>query len=440
MSGPDEHTPLHDPVSDERTAAVRGPADLTGLATRTEPERLLTMLRGSGWEDVGYRENSYIRLRRSDEPDSRGTSVIVPLNRAANDFNLLMAAALGTIRRLWPSVWQRSIEPLVGLEAADVFDFHKETSAPRGLIAWNDGSELIESARRTLIAGAKSHIEPSRHFSNRFGQFANRYLDQILMGQSRTGSYIVTALAPAEAKVPIRKTADGTLGLDGIDVARARDVTSSVVQALEAATEAIDHFKSSGSMTGFDERVNSGVSYELVVALRDIAGGADESDITVQLAPMDQALFDDPASTTHRFEFSGGDTSVLERASVQLSTPAQAERVVVEGRVHLLTKKEAGGPGIVGVDDGGHRYRVRLGSDEEYHRAVMAHDEDSSIAVEGDLSREGSLRWLYGAQLRTTQRGARSNRPATLDHQMELDVSGAGSGEKPPMSDTRPES
>ena len=64
-----------------------------------------------------------------------------------------------------------------------------------------------------------------------------------------------------------------------------------------------------------------------------------------------------------------------------------------------MTKKEADAPGVVGIDDGRHRYRVRLGSDEEYHEAVMAHDKNREIAIEGELSFEGTLRWLYSAQL-----------------------------------------
>ena len=402
MSKLDAHTSdKNPPASPEPTNTTRT-EDPSSLADRTQPQRLLTLLRGSGWHDVGHRTNSYTRLQYGSETDNQDTSVIVPLDREASDFSILMKAALETIQRMWPSTWQRSIEPFLGLEAADVFNFRKETSAPYGLIAWNDGRDLIESARMTLVAGAKYYMEPSRHFSNRFGQFANRYLDQILMGQSGTGSYIVTAVAPAEAQVTIGKSTEGTKDKFGVHAARAREVTSSVVRALEATTDAIKHFKSSGSMTGFVDQVEHGVSYELVVALRDIAGGADESDITVRLAPLDQTLFDNEPSTRN-FEFLGGDTSVLERASIQLSTETETERVTVEGRVHLLTKKEAASPGVVGVDDGSHRYRVRLGSDEEYHEAVMAHDENRSITVVGELSREGSFRWLYGARLLTSQ-------------------------------------
>ena len=421
MNQSDVQTPNEDAPTHPESADILRSGDLSSMAESTQPHRLLTLMRGTGWHDVGHRPNSYTRLQRTSEASHQGTSVIVPLDRDANDFSILMTAALETIRRMWPTTWQRSIEPFLGLEAADVFNFRKETTAPRGLIAWNEGRDLIESARMTLVAGAKFYLEPSRHFSNRFGQFANRYVDQILMGQSGTGSYIVTAVAPAEAQVPIGKSVESMKGKRGIHAARAREVTASVIRALEATTDAIDHYKSSGSMTGFMDQVESGISYELVVALRDIARGADQSDITVRLAPLDQTLLDDEPST-YDFGLSGGDTGVLERASVQLSAETETERVIVEGRVHLLTKKEAAGPGVVGVDDGAQRYRVRLGSDEEYHEAVMAHDEDRTITVEGELSREGTLKWLYGARLLTGQ--ARASHRSTSDtSQMQIGFS-----------------
>jgi hypothetical protein len=75
------------------------------------------------------------------------------------------------------------------------------------------------------------------------------------------------------------------------------------------------------------------------------------------------------------------------------------QNVRIEGRVHLLTKKQAGGAGVVGLDDGKRKYRVHLTSDADYHRAVKAHDEDRRVAVVGRLERQGNLTYLYSANL-----------------------------------------
>lgn len=373
-----------------------------GLTKRTpevNPERLVETLTDNGWSTVGYREGVYIRLRSNYQSTVSNVSVVIPLKRSASDFHTLMTAAIKSIRGLGEDVWIRAIEPLLMLTPVDRFRFRKETAAPQGLILWDDGVELVKSARQTLIAGAKFYMEPSRQFSNRFGQFAHRYINQVLMGQSGAGSYVVTALVPTEARVPIRGAAKETLERAKGSIALGREITSSTVRALEATAEAVDHFKSSGSMTGFEDNVVSGISYELVIALRDVVTGAEYSDIAIDLAQTGQMSLIEPTKERHHFEFSGADVSVLERASVQLSAPAKVEHLRITGRVHLLTRKDAGGPGVVGVDDGTYRYRVRFGSDEEYDEAIMAHYEDRHIRVEGALSREGTVQWLYNARL-----------------------------------------
>ncbi len=197
-----------------------------------------------------------------------------------------------------------------------------------------------------------------------------------------------------------RRSSEGTLQLEHVDVATGREISESVVTALEATAGAIEHFRESGSLSGFDDGVRHGVSYELAHSLRDFVASSDGSDITVEYDPAAAALDEGTSRERHHFEFRGGDSSVLDQAAHHLTAPAAVEMVTVRGRVHLLTRKQAGGPGVVGVDDGKQRYRVRLESDEQYHEAVVAHDSEAPVSVRGELSREGTLNWLYNARLR----------------------------------------
>ena len=226
-----------------------------------DPNRLRAAITSDGWELVGQRPGFYERFRQDS-----GVSVLIPLDQSAADLTDLMAAALKTIRSHDKDGWTRRIEPLLHVVVHDTIRFRKETGSPKGLISWKDGETLIESARLTLSAGAKAYLEPSRHFVNRFGQFARRYLDQVMMGQSGAGSYVVTALSPSQAQIPFRQTSSATLGLAGGDIALARDLTSTTINALEA----IDHYRSSGSLSGFDNGVASGVSHEMTIALREM--------------------------------------------------------------------------------------------------------------------------------------------------------------------------
>ncbi|TYK50719.1 hypothetical protein [Actinomadura decatromicini] len=283
------------------------------------------------------------------------------------------------------------------IDTTDEFRFRKESPTPSGLIQWRRGEKLIESARRTLLAGAKSFIAPGRHYVNRHGGFANRYLDQVLMGQTEPGSYIVTAYAPPAASVTLRGGSPQSARIVEAGAAQVRAVNEAVVRALEATSEALEHYKSRGSLSGFEDGVSHGVSYEMTNAILGVTNDADEADVSIE---WDTSTGPAPELESH-FVFRPSDIEPLTRAAVKLAQDESSQVVTVMGRVHILAKKAAGSPGVFGIDslqpDGPRKVRVRLADEEDYHEAIRAHEEDLAILVSGTLEKEGNLSWLYGA-------------------------------------------
>ena len=165
--------------------------------------------------------------------------------------------------------------------------------------------------------------------------------------------------------------------------------------------EAVQHYRQSGSYSGFDEGVKHGVSHELVDALHTLAEDADEATITIDFEPGQRNLRQ--GSPDYSFEFTGADAAPLAVASQRLAVvEAPKPGALVRGRVHLLTKKQGAGPGVVGLEstspDGPRTVRVRL-SPEAYHRAVAAHYMERIVSFKGRLEREGNLHWLYDAEM-----------------------------------------
>ncbi|MCG8916959.1 hypothetical protein L6E12_14290 [Actinokineospora sp. PR83] len=292
------------------------------------------------------------------------------------------------------------ILPRLRSEPADSFRFRKESTAPAGLIPWKAGEELISAARGTLVAGAKSYLDPLRRYSNKHGQFASRYLDGVFMGQTAVGSYIVTALAPTQTPVNLSNSHTDAPVIPGLEVVQARSVTRSISQALEASAEALDHYRKTGSFSGFEAGVQRGVSYDLSVALKGVTEQSAGGDITLEWDPIDI-----PAGTSDRFtfEFHHNDYKVFDEVAAKLAEDTHAPVAVqILGRVHLLTKKNRGGPGVFGmetVETPTRKYRVRLSDPEQYHLAVNAHDEDLGLTVTGLQERDGNITWLYNARI-----------------------------------------
>ncbi|MGX9886887.1 hypothetical protein [Streptomyces sp. NPDC002276] len=156
----------------------------------------------------------------------------------------------------------------------------------------------------------------------------------------------------------------------------------------------------SGSLAGFDEGVRHGVSYEMATAILGITENSDGSDITIE---WDTSVPGDVEDQISRYEFSGGDTPILEKAAHRLAAAEESTFTSVVGRVHLLARKEADSPGVFGVENlqGNQpkKVRVRLADDDEYHEAIRAYEENLAVQVSGKLEREGNLHWLYNAHL-----------------------------------------
>ncbi|MEU7156463.1 hypothetical protein AB0A82_05585 [Streptomyces chrestomyceticus] len=166
---------------------------------------------------------------------------------------------------------------------------------------------------------------------------------------------------------------------------------------MEATAEAVEHYRNSGSLAGFEDGVSRGISYEMTQALLGIAANSDGADITVE--------WDSSSPTEHlqpvHFEFRGSDAEPLSRAAVRLAEDKSSRMVTIIGRVHLLAKKDVGSPGVFGVEalTSGpvKKVRVRLADEEDYHEAIRAHEEDLALQVTGRLEKEGNLSWLYNA-------------------------------------------
>ncbi|MFI8486221.1 hypothetical protein [Streptomyces rubrogriseus] len=369
----------------------------TAIPANVDPNRLRVVLKDLGWQNVGGREGIYARYSPPQNAGSSqdASSVLIPLDQSAVDYPRLMHSALLQLAQR-RDFWARSLYPRLALSASDEFRFRKDSSAPSGLISWRSGERLIESARRTLLAGAKYYLGPERHFVNRHGRFASRYLDRVMMGQSAPGSYIVTALAPPDDQVSLKPTADSLSSWDPGAI-RLRTVNEAVAHAVGATVEALDHYRSSGSLAGFESGVTDGISYEMTNAILGIATNADEADITIE---WDKAS-PPPTGVDSHFEFRATDVPTLTQAAIRLAEDQKTMQISVTGRVHLLAKKQAGGAGVFGLDSlqsaGPRKVRVRLADDEDYHEAIRAHEEDLAIQVSGRLEKEGNLSWLYDA-------------------------------------------
>lgn len=382
--------------------------DLPERSALEDPQRLTVALEQSGWQYAGGRRGEYARLREPGEGNPRHTqSIIIPLDTEADEYREDMLAILQLLSSgTWMDAWIRQISPKLSLGTMDVIRLRKEVGTPSGLIPWRVGEDFVLNSRNILMAGAKTYMAKERQFRNRFGQFANRFLDTVMMGQTEPGSYILSAYTPTSEEVPLRSVSAESIGIPNIDFVYTRDVMNAIVTSLDAVSEALEHYRRRSSMSGFSDGVRRGVSYELTKSLSLIAANADESDITFELSRSSDR--GSPEVVRREFLFRPSDSGVLNRASVRLlEEDSMRTKATIIGKVHLLSRRESEEPGTVGIEvwSGAdiNKVRVKVDSNQEYHDAIVAHDNETPVIVTGNLEREGNLWRMYNAALNPYQ-------------------------------------
>jgi hypothetical protein len=346
-----------------------------------QPADLEAVLRSLGWRPEGGIPNLASQWLKYDDPGE--PSVLVPLNRNLADYTSRLWEALRELERVHGDQSELIITNLL-LPGLDEVTNEKEESTIAGSIPWTIGEKQILGFREILTASAKAAEVKERYYGRKRWSIANRFLAQVRMGQTRIGSYVITALSPVGA-IPLvdqKHTYEESLGITG------RQVIETLVQSLETLKASTDEFTSSGNDEVFEEAVSSGVSLDLVRAVQKNLGTADWAATSIRWTSRITA----PAPSTE-IVFDRSHVAPLTSAMARLTEVVLSRRVAITGRVTGLKRYEPGRPGTVelnvleGADDSVEFVLVNLG--ESYDDAIEFHRTGTLVRAEGELIREG---------------------------------------------------
>lgn len=358
------------------------------------PDRIVSVLRRCGWKLYGGRADIYTRWRVSEEQDA--ASILLPLDRRMADFSELLRQAVRALSKADPvaeNLLRRMVES--ANSPGDAIRFRKETTRTSGTIAWPEGESLISSARLALLASAKTCKSRKAYYGNSNSKLAKAYMASVLMGQTESSSYVITAYAPSSE--PLYENLDEDKFLPGLAPYTGRDVTECLAESLTATREAIEHYESASSFAGFSDGVDRGVSYEMVTAIQAMLDNSDGADVSIAWE-LGQELNIEQLADPVTVEFEPRFYPILENASHRLASTSPPEKVTVIGTVTLLERPSAESPGVIRVEvlsgSPAKKIRVRLDHDQ-YELALEAHKNDAGVVITGRQEREGRYYWLY---------------------------------------------
>ena len=304
--------------------------------------------------------------------------IVVPLKTSLRDYSDRVRSAL----RVLSEFEGRDILAVfneVSNFNADVIKIrvaHHDVDA--GTIPIDDGILLIQKARDLIASVSQSVISAKKHYTGRKPAEVSDFLDNLLLGQTEHGSFIVNIISPIEEVHPDCLIPDSP--------SFTRIVSTSLSKSLDAVNIAVDEFKSTGNIDIFDGYVSAGVSANLCDALIGLSGKDRhrQFSITLQLSGLEKTL--DVETFTH--DFPPKMIPTLELVSKQLKENYILPSYTLSGHVTKLEKEYESESGSVTVSaslDGKDKpvtFQLEL---KEYLQAIHAHENKAYLECKGEL-------------------------------------------------------
>lgn len=344
-----------------------------------------------GWSTVGsFRNDLQYWEPRGLEEQQAGMlelpRVILPLQENASDAEDLLDDAALFLSQQYGQEFKNVVETvrLMLSRHLDEIEVRRATSNAAGLIQWQLGNDAIASTREILSASAKAASSRRKRFFNAESIIAEEFLAQCYMGQTKVGSYVVTALTPAEASLATSRSQKNDKLHPRIE---GRMVTETLAESLEAVQDAIAEAKrSGGQIEAFEMAVSSGVSYELLSALEPLTRGTESG---IEITYFRTEVNEPATARTVEFAFTPEDNLVIAKAREYFEASPQSKDARLTGEVTDLKNSSAES-----------EHRIKLAArvngkpksvtieltPEQYTSAVEAHGLGRLFTVVGELA------------------------------------------------------
>ena len=348
------------------------------VLTALSPRDIAGWLRNRGYEHRGnFGEFGLVFAR--DRPEET-QEVILPTSPQAKDFGRRMEELVNEIagyedRAPGDVLTDLTLTPfeVVRVRSPDADDY--------GSVRLSKGLDLHEEARNLVLSAANAAASPAPRRSWRGRRFeeVSSYLENVRLGQSQRGSFILTVLSPWDF-VP-----DTHGALDLGEVTFGRRVTKSLQMALEATARGIRD-STAGGVEPLVNAYTRGVSSNFCQSLAKLVRDGEGIDVTIGWSPAH------PESAPVKVSFKREDAAVLTEAAKILSRQEPEPGVVLEGLVAAIAEDPERFDGEVVLETvlAGALRRVRVKFESEERDAVYAAAQNKQwIRVVGDLRRDG---------------------------------------------------
>lgn len=352
------------------------------------PAALVAYARGEGWQHIeayGQHSDVYAQTNRPE--------LVIPRTDHLADYPRVVAEIITILAEISGRDELALYYDLLGADR-DVVRVRAHSNTDDGSVSLAAGVGLVGSTRDLLLAAACAATNPQPLYRAGANKEANDYLQQVRLGQTEHGSFVVRLLAPVP---PLLQSPREATSPPFDNEPYERKVTRRLIEALEACREATEHATTGSGMAAFERTVKFGVSANLCEAVAHLAESAAGLEISVTWARTR------PGAETYRsVRFSASEAAILKEAARNFRDTRTRPDVELFGTVSHLKREQDEIEGLItlkAVVDGRIQSVKATLDQANYSQAVRAHDQQLPVLVCGDLERIGQRWRLNGAEL-----------------------------------------
>lgn len=341
-------------------------------------------LRAEGWmkgDDLGNRGVVYTGPSEAE--------VFAPGSDRLGDYSAAVSSVIETIARIEERDETSVYRDLIASDR-DVIRFRAPDAEDDGSISLLAGVDLVQQSRDALLAAACSAGGPQRYYRSGSNTKATEYLRSVKLGQTEHGSFVVNLFSPVPPQ--LADASQPELWPELAEDPFPRQVTRTLAGSIEALVGALGAVARGGDIEAFEGVVHKGVSSNLCQAIAGLikdGSGLDFSLSWARTRPVPQPRY--------RRQFSEADSEILSEAAKVLKERQSFNNEVLQGSVTGLRRdvQPTDGSIILKTYVEGKKRTVSIElPEEEYRKAIDAHNSKQDFQVEGDLVFEGQRYYL----------------------------------------------
>lgn len=362
-------------------------SELLNLTNKLNFLAVQSYLKNTGWERIkSKRQHVAIFLKNINE-DS--LEIQLPLSRTFSDYSSVLYSALKTISFSEDRETEQILSDLL-LPPSDVIRYrvaNPDTEA--GTISFEDGFNLLQSAKKTLYTTACDIIQPELYHKRLRFKKANHFIEQCRLGQTERGSFIASIICPFIDDSADEEATQLSLFANSEELGKSftRKITSQLMRSLKIIKDSIENDEIEKLVFGETDIVISANFLESIVEVNQFKGGG-ELEVISSWASVSQIDSSIPNKISLNQEFIPAIENIIKR----ITPEDEGEFGEYVGRISQVkadpdaSKRKEGEVifNFIGDNEMATKAKIVL-NNEDYKLACEAHEFGKNVLIKGTL-------------------------------------------------------